>query len=87
MRMSLVAVTLQGMAQITVRVPDPTVEAIDALVRSGRFSDRSEAVREALAELILADAYARAYGAQPETDEELAGAEAELRDAILEEPW
>jgi Arc/MetJ-type ribon-helix-helix transcriptional regulator len=75
------------MAQITVRVPDPTVEALDALVRAGRFSDRSAAVREALAELILADAYARAYGAQPQTNDELAGAEAELRDAIIAEPW
>jgi hypothetical protein len=41
----------------------------------------------ASAEAVLADAYARAYGTQPQTDEELAGTEAELREAVREEPW
>jgi Arc/MetJ-type ribon-helix-helix transcriptional regulator len=75
------------MAQVTARIPDETAEALDALVRAGRFADRSSAIREALTELVTAETYARAYGETPQTDEELEGAEAELRDAVTEEPW
>jgi Arc/MetJ-type ribon-helix-helix transcriptional regulator len=72
---------------ITVRIPDQDAAALDELVRSGRFADRSSAVREAITELLMADIYARAYGAQPQTAEELEGLDAELRDAVTEEPW
>jgi Arc/MetJ-type ribon-helix-helix transcriptional regulator len=72
---------------ITVRIPDDTAAALDALVTAGRFPDRSSAIREAITELVMADLYAHAYGRQPQTDEELAGADQELRDAIAEEPW
>ena len=37
---------------ITVKVPQAYVEAIDELVRRGRFSSRSEAIRVAIKELI-----------------------------------
>jgi Arc/MetJ-type ribon-helix-helix transcriptional regulator len=72
---------------ITVRIPDRDAAALDELVRMGRFTDRSSAVREAITDLLMADVYARAYGAQPQTAEELEGLQEELRDAVTEEPW
>ena len=37
---------------VTVKVPEAYVEAIDELVRRGRFTSRSEAIRAAIRELL-----------------------------------
>ena len=40
------------MRLVTVKMPEAYVEAIDELVRMGRFSNRSEAIRTAIRELL-----------------------------------
>ena len=40
------------MRLITVKMPEPYVEALDELVRKGRFTSRSEAIRIAIRELL-----------------------------------
>jgi len=37
---------------VTVKVPEAYVEAIDELVKRGRFTSRSEAIRAAIRELL-----------------------------------
>lgn len=81
-------------AQIAVRLPKEALDQLDALVDSGRFSSRAEVARTAIAELLdnerrraVGDAIAEGYRRIPQTKEELAGAEANARAMILEEPW
>jgi Arc/MetJ-type ribon-helix-helix transcriptional regulator len=81
-------------AQIAVRLPKEALDQLDALVDSGRFSSRAEVARTAIAELLdnerrraVGDAIAEGYRRLPQTEEELAGAEANARAMILEEPW
>ena len=38
---------------IAVKLPQPYVDALDDLVRKGRFSSRSEAIRVAVRELLI----------------------------------
>ncbi len=40
------------MRVVTVKVPEAYVEAIDELVKRGRFTSRSEAIRAAIRELL-----------------------------------
>ncbi len=40
------------MRLVTVKMPEAYVEAIDELVRNGRFTSRSEAIRVAIRELL-----------------------------------
>ena len=42
----------ENMRVVTVKVPEAYVEAIDELVKRGRFTSRSEAIRAAIRELL-----------------------------------
>ena len=61
--------------QIPVRIPDEDADRLDAIVASGRFASRSDAIRRGL-ELILreerdreiAEAYRRGYSEHPQED-------------------
>ena len=43
---------VECMRLVTVKMPEAYVEAIDELVRKGRFTSRSEAIRVAIRELL-----------------------------------
>jgi len=80
--------------QLVTRIPDDLVAQLDALVAEGVVESRSDAVRQALAEMIdrhrrrrHAEADIAAYTAQPQTEEELAGVDEAARRMIEEEPW
>lgn len=49
------------MRLITVKVPEIYVRGIDDLVRSGRYSNRSEAIRAAIRELLKRELWASVY--------------------------
>ncbi|MEO6121758.1 MAG: hypothetical protein ABIW46_05730 [Acidimicrobiales bacterium] len=60
----------------------------------GRFANRTEAVRFAISQLVeherrcaVGEAIVAGYARFPETEEELATADANLRRLIAEEPW
>ncbi len=64
---------------VNTRLPNPDLEAVDALVAEGRAASRSgfiiDAVRHALAEIReaeIAELYRRSYADQPITDDEQA---------------
>lgn len=80
--------------EIAVRLPEPLLNDVDALVTSGSFSSRGEAVQAGLEALTKLEAARRIDSAivagytdmpQSETDEKIATAA--LRASILEEPW
>ena len=78
---------------ITVRMSDDRVEAIDALVASGRAS-RAAVIVEAIDKLVADLERARidreiveGYTRVPSTPEEDAWAEWSARESIREEPW
>jgi len=80
--------------QIAVKLPDALVAGVDALVGSGAFVSRSEAVRSALHALLRAQAradvdqaYADAYQRMPVTDAELADAVRLGIESVEDEPW
>lgn len=82
------------MTTVAVRLPDELVEAIDALVREGRYATRTDAIRKALQALMAAhqqalidQAVVESYSRRPQTDEEVAIANAATRALIQEEPW
>lgn len=82
------------MVQLVTKVDDATAAAIDALVVAGVFESRSAVVRSGLETLLDREARAavgaeilRGYDAVPETEAELAQAEAMSRAMIEEEPW
>jgi len=61
--------------QVPVRMPESDVAALDAVVASGRFASRSEALRAGLAQLLREEqqreidaAYQRGYGARPQEE-------------------
>jgi Arc/MetJ-type ribon-helix-helix transcriptional regulator len=61
--------------QITVRLTEAEVSALDQLVASGRFASRSDVLRTALARLLhearereIDEAYARGYGERPQEE-------------------
>lgn len=55
------------MRLITVKVPEVYVKGIDDLVRSGRYSNRSEAIRAAIRELLKRELWTSVYrGARAE---------------------
>jgi Arc/MetJ-type ribon-helix-helix transcriptional regulator len=81
-------------AQLVTRIPDGLAEAVDRLVADGVVGSRSEAVRLGLERLVdraRRDAIGRAivegYRRVPQTDEELAWADAATREMIEDEPW
>lgn len=52
-----------GLRVITIKIHEAYVEALDELVRRGRYTSRSEAIREAIRELLKREAeIIRAYG-------------------------
>jgi Arc/MetJ-type ribon-helix-helix transcriptional regulator len=82
------------MTQIVARIPKEVVEQLDELVSAGAFDSRSDAVREALVQLIdklrreeIGRQIVEGYERMPETEEELRWAEAATRRMIEEEPW
>jgi Arc/MetJ-type ribon-helix-helix transcriptional regulator len=61
--------------QVPVRLTEEDVAALDAVVASGRFSNRSEALRAGLEqvlreerETVIDAAYRRGYGAKPQEE-------------------
>jgi Arc/MetJ-type ribon-helix-helix transcriptional regulator len=82
------------MAQLVARLDDKLVAAIDELVDSGVVGNRSEAMRMGLERLVeehrrrrIGAEIVEGYTRHPETDEELAQAQAATRALIEEEPW
>jgi len=80
--------------QLALRIPDRLAAELDEIVADGRFATRTEAVRFAIAQLVererrtaVGEAIVAGYQRIPETDEELATAEENLRHLIAEEPW
>lgn len=79
---------------ITIRMSKERVERVDALVASGAFATRADAVRAAV-DRLLAEEEARAidraivegYTRIPQTAEDLAWAEAAGRRSVGDEPW
>jgi metal-responsive CopG/Arc/MetJ family transcriptional regulator len=81
-------------SQLVTRIDDDLARDIDVLVAEGVVASRSEAVRQALRELIdrhrrrkIGDAIVEGYLRQPQTDEELAWTDEAARRMIEEEPW
>ena len=61
--------------QVPVRLTEEDTARLDELVARGRFANRSEALREALAQLLheerereIDEAYRRGYGENPQED-------------------
>jgi len=86
--------TLCMSEQIAVRIPDRLAADLEAMVESGRFATKAEAVRYAI-ETVIDEERRRRIGEQivegyrriPQTDEDVAAAtEAAIR-SIEEEPW
>ena len=82
------------MSQLVTRIDADLARDIDALVADGVVASRSEAVRQALRELIdrhrrrkIGDSIVEGYLRQPQTDEELAWTDEAARRMIEEEPW
>lgn len=70
------------------------VVQIDLMVKQGKFSSRADALRTALEAFLdaeqrrlIGEAIADGYRRIPQTEDELAGAEASARAMIAEEPW
>jgi Arc/MetJ-type ribon-helix-helix transcriptional regulator len=81
-------------SQLVTRIDDELARQIDELVAEGVVASRSDAVRQALRELVdrhrrrrIAELEIAAYTAQPQTEEELAGVDEAARRMIEEEPW
>lgn len=82
------------MPQIVTRVDDDLAAAVDALVAEGMVESRSDAVRAGLIALLDAKARERTgqsivdgYLRQPQTDDEMAGADEAAARMIADEPW
>lgn len=82
------------MTQLVARIDQDLLTQVDALVKSGVVTTRSEAVRLGLTQLV--DQHRRSqvgakivagYSKQPQTKEELAGLRRSTRALIEEEPW
>ena len=82
------------MPQLVTRLPDDLVAEVDRLVAEGIVASRSDAVRAGLVKLIddhrrreIGRQIAEGYERQPQTEDELAGADEAALAMILEEPW
>jgi Arc/MetJ-type ribon-helix-helix transcriptional regulator len=85
---------MKDMTQLVARIPDDVAAELDELVSSGAFESRSQAVREALVQLIdrrrreeLGRQIVAGYRRIPQTDHEAGWADAATREMIEEEPW
>jgi metal-responsive CopG/Arc/MetJ family transcriptional regulator len=81
-------------SQLVTRIDDDLARDLDSLVADGVVESRSEAVRQALRELIdrhrrrkIGEAIVEGYLRQPQTDEELGWTDAAAIRMIEEEPW
>jgi Arc/MetJ-type ribon-helix-helix transcriptional regulator len=82
------------MAQVVTRLDDKLAADLDDLVADGLVANRSDAVRMGLEKLVdehrrrrIGEEIVEGYKRQPQTDEEIAGAERATRASIAEEPW
>ena len=80
--------------QIAIRIPTALAERLDALVTSGTYETRADAVRAALEALLDAERRADVgrrivdgYRRIPQEDAEVAAAEQAASRSIDEEPW
>jgi Arc/MetJ-type ribon-helix-helix transcriptional regulator len=80
--------------QIAVRMPDELAAALEALVSSGRFPTKADAVRAAVEALLeserrreLGDKIADGYRRVPQDDDDVKAARAAAIRSIHEEPW
>jgi Arc/MetJ-type ribon-helix-helix transcriptional regulator len=80
--------------QLALRIPDELAGRLSQLVTEGRYATRTEAVREAIAELLTREerrrvdrAIVAGYRRVPPGAEEEVWAEASGREFIAEEPW
>jgi Arc/MetJ-type ribon-helix-helix transcriptional regulator len=80
--------------QIAVRIPNALIEDLDAVVASGRFETRADAVRAALEALLETERRAEVgrrivegYRRVPQEDAEVAPASAAAATSLEEEPW
>ncbi len=80
--------------QIAIRIPDAVAEQLDALVASGRFDTKADAVRAALEALLDAERRAdvgrrivEGYQRVPQDEAEVAAAHRAATRSIDEEPW
>ena len=79
---------------IVVRLPDPLVAELDALVQSGPYENRVAVVRAGIETIValergrkVDDAIVEGHRRRPPTSTEGAAAVESLRQAIAEEPW
>lgn len=82
------------MAQLVTRIDDELAAALDALVQDGVVHSRSDAVRQALVELIdrhrrrqTAEVIVSGYRRHPQTADEVGWADAATKQMIADEPW
>ena len=80
--------------QIAIRIPDTLAEQLEALVTSGRFETKADAVRSALEALVDAERRAdvgrrivEGYRKVPQDDADVAAAAGAASRSIDEEPW
>lgn len=80
--------------QIAVRIPEPLLSGLDALVTSGAYKNRAAAVRAGIEAIMKLDrqqqtdrAIVAGYTLLPPTESEGQAALASLRAAIVDEPW
>lgn len=80
--------------QLAARFEPELVAEVDRLVAEGRVGSRADALRLAMDEFLDAErrrrtgeAIVAGYQRIPQTDDEIAGAEASARAMIAEEPW
>jgi Arc/MetJ-type ribon-helix-helix transcriptional regulator len=86
--------TFRMSIQIAIRIPAALAEQLDALVDSGRFASKAEAVRSALEALVDAERRAEVgrrivegYQRAPQGDADVAAAHEAAARSIHEEPW
>jgi len=82
------------MAQLVTRIKEDLAVQVDRLVERGVVDSRSDAVRQGLEMLVdrhrrerVAAAIVAGYEAHPQTEEEVAWADAATRRMIAEESW
>ena len=80
--------------QIAIRIPDTLAEELEALVSTGRFDTKADAVRAALETLVDAERRAdvgrrivEGYRRVPQEDADVASAHDTAERSIDEEPW
>jgi Arc/MetJ-type ribon-helix-helix transcriptional regulator len=80
--------------QIAIRIPDALAEQLEALVASGRFDTKADAVRSALEGLLDAERRAdvgrrivEGYQRVPQDEADVAAAHQAATRSIDEEPW